>query len=256
MWFWLFAGILVTGLVLLIDGVAQVCVRKKTGPWKDGGASSFAGGILVGVSVLMVWLNETWLLLLRCFSGVEWCFSIAGLVLVFTGVVQLCVRKRTGPWKEGGASLLAGAIIAGVLVFVAWLNGMWFAGNIENEIWWDAMIAGLVILFSGVVHLCVREKTGPWKEGGASLLAGAIIVGVSVSVVWLNVGKGSPHGFSFMGIGSIIAGLVLAITGVVRLCVREKTGPWKEGGASSFAGGILVAVWVLVLFLLWMGAPH
>jgi ABC-type Co2+ transport system permease subunit len=43
---------------------------------------------------------------------------IAGLVLAFSGVVQLCVRKKTGPWKEGGGSLLAGAIIAVVSVFV------------------------------------------------------------------------------------------------------------------------------------------
>jgi ABC-type Co2+ transport system permease subunit len=43
---------------------------------------------------------------------------IAGLVLAFSGVVQLCVRKKTGPWKEGGASLLAGAILAVVSVFV------------------------------------------------------------------------------------------------------------------------------------------
>jgi len=256
MWFWLFSGILVTGLVLLVDGIAQVCVSRKTGPWKDGGASSLAGAILVGVSVLMVWLNETWLGFSLFFKGNEWCFSIAGLVLAFTGVVQICVRKKTGPWKEGGASLLAGAIITGLPVFVAWLTGMWLAGNIDNEIWWNSTVAGLVLLFNGVVQLCVRKKKGQWKDGGASSLAGAIIVGVSVFVVWLNVGWGSPHGFSFMGIGSIIAGLVLAITGVVRLCVREKTGPWKEGGASSFAGGIIVAVWVLVLLLLWIGAPH
>jgi len=43
---------------------------------------------------------------------------IAGLVLAFSGVVQLCVRKKTGPWKEGGASLLTGAIIAVVSVFM------------------------------------------------------------------------------------------------------------------------------------------
>ena len=46
-------------------------------------------------------------------------FIIAGPILTFDGVVQLCVRKKTGPWKEGGASLLAGAIIAG---------GHWFPG--------------------------------------------------------------------------------------------------------------------------------
>jgi hypothetical protein len=48
-----------------------------------------------------------------------------------------------------------------------------------------ANIAGIVIAFNGVVHLCVRKKTGPWKEGGASLLAGAIIVVVSVFVMYL-----------------------------------------------------------------------
>jgi hypothetical protein len=44
-------------------------------------------------------------------------FLIAGLVLVFNGVVQLGVRKETGRWKEGGASLLVGAIITVVSVF-------------------------------------------------------------------------------------------------------------------------------------------
>jgi hypothetical protein len=48
-----------------------------------------------------------------------------------------------------------------------------------------ANIAGIVIAFNGVVQLCVRKKTGPWKEGGASLLAGAIIVVVSVFVMYL-----------------------------------------------------------------------
>jgi hypothetical protein len=41
-------------------------------------------------------------------------FIIAGLVLLFNGLVQLSVRKKTGPWKEGGASLVAYAIIVGV----------------------------------------------------------------------------------------------------------------------------------------------
>jgi len=45
-------------------------------------------------------------------------FFIAGLVLAFNGVVQLFVRNKTGPWKEGGANFLAGAIIAGVSIGV------------------------------------------------------------------------------------------------------------------------------------------
>jgi hypothetical protein len=51
-------------------------------------------------------------------------FIIAGPVLLFDGAVQVCVREKTGPWKEGGASLLAGAIIVGVCVLVMWLPGL------------------------------------------------------------------------------------------------------------------------------------
>ena len=46
-------------------------------------------------------------------------------------------------------------------------------------------IAGMVLLLNGVVGLCVRNKTGPWKEGGASLLAGAIIAGASIGMLVL-----------------------------------------------------------------------
>jgi hypothetical protein len=117
--------------------------------------------------VLEVWLAGTmfW-----------WGFLIAGLVLAFNGVVQLCIRKKTGPWKEGGASLLAGAIIAGVSVFLACLAGIKELSSVT--LFMGFIIAGLVLAFNGVVQLCVRKKTGQWKEGGATLLAGAIILGV------------------------------------------------------------------------------
>jgi len=178
-------------------------------------------------------------------------FLIAGFVLLFDGVVQLCVRKKTGPWKEGGASLLAGAIIAGVPlflaltgilldVFVSWLlNGTLATGYV---IWWSFIIAGLVLAFNGVVQLCVRKKTGPWKEGGASLLAGAIIAVVPVFGVVLAVLTPTPPAFSLMCLGSATAGPVLALNGVVQLCVRKKTGRWKEGGASLLAGAIIAVV--------------
>jgi hypothetical protein len=48
-------------------------------------------------------------------------------------------------------------------------------------------IAGTVLLLNGAVGLCVRNKTGPWKEGGASLLAGAIVVGVPLGVLLASV---------------------------------------------------------------------
>jgi hypothetical protein len=52
-------------------------------------------------------------------------FFIAGLVLAFNGVVQLFVRNKTGPWKDGGANFLAGAIIAGVSIGVlVWLGNL------------------------------------------------------------------------------------------------------------------------------------
>jgi hypothetical protein len=166
-------------------------------------------------------------------------------------VVQLCVRKKTGPWKEGGASLLAGAIIAGVPLFLALtgilvdvfvyssLNGTLATGYV---IWWSFIIAGLVLGFNGVVQLCVRKKTGPWKEGGASSLAGVIITVVPVPGVVLAVLTWTPPGFALMCLGSATAGPVLALNGVVQLCVRKKTGPWKEGGASLLAGAIIVVV--------------
>jgi predicted phage tail protein len=164
-------------------------------------------------------------------------FQTAGLLLAFNGVVQLCVRKKTGPWKEGGASLLAGAIIVGVAVFVVWLTGMSLTGTL---ILWCFLPAGLVLAFNGVVQLCVRKKIDPWKEGGASSLAGAIIAGVSVFWACLAEIKGLSSGFLFMGF--LLAGLLLAFNGVVQLCVRKKTGPWKEGGASLLAGAIIIGV--------------
>ena len=49
-------------------------------------------------------------------------FYTAGLVIAFNGAVQLFVRNKTGAWKEGGANLLAGGIVALVsIVLMVWL---------------------------------------------------------------------------------------------------------------------------------------
>jgi hypothetical protein len=48
-------------------------------------------------------------------------------------------------------------------------------------------IAGTVLMLNGVVGLCVRNKTGRWKEGGASLLAGGIAVAVPLGVLLASV---------------------------------------------------------------------
>ena len=49
---WLFTGFLMVGLVLALNGVVQLCVRNKTGPWKEGGASLLAGAIIVVVHLV------------------------------------------------------------------------------------------------------------------------------------------------------------------------------------------------------------
>jgi hypothetical protein len=42
-------------------------------------------------------------------------------LLIVSGGVQLIVRKKTGLWKEGGANLLAGFIVAAVFIgLVVW----------------------------------------------------------------------------------------------------------------------------------------
>ena len=46
-----------------------------------------------------------------------------------------------------------------------------------------SFIAGMVIMVNGVVQLLVRNKMGPWKDGGASLVAGIIVAGVSIAVL-------------------------------------------------------------------------
>jgi hypothetical protein len=231
----LFIGIVIAGLVLLFNGAVQLAARNITDPWKYGGASLLVGAIIAVVSAFKVWLTGRWLV----YQGTWWWLFIAGLVLTFNGAVQLCVRKKTGPWKEGGATSLAGAIIAGVSVLEVWLAGTMF--------WWGFLIAGLVLAFNGVVQLCIRKKTGPWKEGGASLLAGAIIAGVSVFLACLAGIKELSSVTLFMGF--IIAGLVLAFNGVVQLCVRKKTGQWKEGGATLLAGAIILGVCFVLLIV-------
>jgi len=48
-------------------------------------------------------------------------------------------------------------------------------------------------------------------------------------------------------LGSFIAGMVLMVNGVVQLLVRNKTGPWRDGGANFVAGIIVAAVSIVVM---------
>jgi hypothetical protein len=46
-----------------------------------------------------------------------------------------------------------------------------------------SLIAGMVLMVNGVVQLLVRNKTGLWKVGGANLVAGIVVAGVSIAVL-------------------------------------------------------------------------
>ena len=164
----LMGALLLVGLVLVFNGLVQLRVKNKAGPWKEGGASLLAGVILVGVSVAAG----------EFFPGPIEYLLLAGLVVAFSGVVQLGVRRKTGPWQEGGASLLAGAIVVGGTILLWKVLDMWgFELLWRGHIMFFLSIAGLVVLFSGVVQVCVRNRTDRWKEGGASVLAGVIVAG-------------------------------------------------------------------------------
>jgi len=228
------------GLLLGFSGVVRLSVRKITGAWKEGGAAASAGGIIVGVLVVLDMVRYPGVPYYDKLWGLMYILILVGLVLVFNGLVQLRVRNRTGPWKEGGASLLAGVILAGVSIGA----GVLCPGTIEY-----LLMAGLVLAFNGAVQLGVRKKTGPWEEGGASLLAGAIIVGGTI-LSWKVL---DMSGFELLWWGRIlrycsIAGLVLLFSGLVQVCVRNKTGRWKEGGASVLAGVVLAGA----LPILWL----
>jgi hypothetical protein len=226
---WLPEMFFTVGLILGVNGMVQLIVRKKTGAWKEGGASALVGVIIAGVPVsyLLALLPKS---TYDMIYGLIFPFLYVCLVLVFSGVVQLSVRNKTGRWKEGGASLLTGVILAGVSVVAAVL----FPGTLEVLI-----LAGLVLAFNGAVQLGVRNKTGPWKEGGASLLAGVIIMGGAVFWDVLNMPGFELRWDYISSLYLMMAGLILLFNGVVQVCVRNKTGKWKEGGASLLAGVII-----------------
>ena len=51
---WLFTGFLIVGLVIALNGLVQLCVRKKTGLWKEGLATLLAGAIIAVAPILLV----------------------------------------------------------------------------------------------------------------------------------------------------------------------------------------------------------
>ena len=53
--------------------------------------------------------------------------------------------------------------------------------------------------------------------------------------------------FTMVLLGSFIAGMVLMVNGVVQILVRNKTAPWKDGGANLVAGIIVAAVSLIVM---------
>lgn len=139
----------------------------------------------------------SWLIMLEVWkSG-----SIAGILLILSGAVQLLVRTKKGPWRDGGAYLLTGFIVIGVLLGLLALVGdleimVQIRQVVTNGVpgtWWSlppyvgqaGCAAGILLIVSGGVQLAVRKKTGLWKDGGAKLLAGFIVAAVFIGlVVW------------------------------------------------------------------------
>jgi len=138
-----------------------------------------------------------WLVMLEVWkSG-----SIAGILLILSGAVQLVVRNKKGLWRDGGAYLLTGFIVIGVLLgLLAWIGDLQImvttrevASSGVPGTWWTlppyagqaGCAAGILLIVSGGVQLAVRKKTGLWKEGGAKLLAGFIVAAVFIGLaVW------------------------------------------------------------------------
>jgi hypothetical protein len=138
-----------------------------------------------------------WLIMLEIWkSG-----SIAGVLLILGGAVQLVVRNKKGLWRDGGAYLLTGFIVIGVLLgLLAWIGDFQIMVTTREVVssgvpgtWWTlppyvgqaGCAAGILLIVSGGVQLIVRKKTGLWKEGGAKVLAGFIVAAVFIGlVVW------------------------------------------------------------------------
>jgi VIT1/CCC1 family predicted Fe2+/Mn2+ transporter len=67
--------------------------------------------------------------------------------------------------------------------------------SLMSGVWLAVVIAGIVLMLNGAVQLAVRNKTGPWKDGGANFLAGIIVAGVSIGLmVWLGFRLIPPPG--------------------------------------------------------------
>jgi hypothetical protein len=204
----LLEGGLIVGLLLGFNGVVRLAVRKKTGAWKGRVAAAVARGVIGWVSLFVLYGVGSLGRHEGPGLGPLFVLLMAGLVLVFDRVVRWCVRNKTGKWKEGGASLLAGVIITGVSLVVA----VWCSGT-SSGIWFSTLpVPGLVLAFNGAVQLSVGKKTGAWAEGGASLLAGAIIVGaISFWMVPDMWGVALLVNLLFC---CSVAGLVVAVNGV------------------------------------------
>jgi hypothetical protein len=53
MYGWLFAVLLVIGVVLWFGGMMELCVIKRTRSWKVGGGCLLAGAIMVAAAILV-----------------------------------------------------------------------------------------------------------------------------------------------------------------------------------------------------------
>lgn len=58
---------------------------------------------------------------------------------------------------------------------------------IMTSVWFATIVSGMVLALNGVVRLAVRNREGPWKDGGASLFAGVIVAGLAIGLMlWIG----------------------------------------------------------------------
>ena len=50
-------------------------------------------------------------------------------------------------------------------------------------------IAGLIVAITGIVKLTTRKLSRKWSEGGAELVAGLIVTGIAIGLMFYLVGR-------------------------------------------------------------------
>ncbi len=50
-------------------------------------------------------------------------------------------------------------------------------------------IAGVIVAITGIVKLITRNRTNFWSQGGAEFIAGLIVAGIAIGLMFFIVGR-------------------------------------------------------------------